>query len=238
MARHIPVAGRPDGRDQPGPRVGSLSTQVTVAGEAAPLVTTTDSTISENLERTRIEQLPSDGRSIANLVMMATPGLYGGQDGNINPINMGLRDAVELYQDGAVIKNRDVGDWSGRLPGVDSVEELRVETSMSSAQFDRPGSVILSTKSGTNSMHGSLFETNRNSGVGVARRRQDYYTKPPHYVRNEFGGSLGGRSIFQGSTTAKTRRSSSPRTRRCARPAPPRSAPRCRRMPCGKETTA
>jgi hypothetical protein len=173
-------------------RVGAVSTQITVAGDAAPLVPTTDATLSENLERTRIEQLPSDGRSIANLVMMATPGLYGGQDGNINPINMGLRDAVELYQDGAIIKNRDVGDWSGRLPGVDSVEELRVETSMSSAQFDRPGSVILSTKSGTNSVHGSLFETNRNSGVGVARRRQDYYTKPPHYVRNEFGGSVGG----------------------------------------------
>jgi hypothetical protein len=173
-------------------RVGAVSTQVTVAEAAAPLVPTTDATLSENLERTRIEQLPSDGRSIANLVMIATPGLYGGQDGNINPINMGLRDAVELYQDGAVIKNRDVGDWSGRLPGVDSVEELRVETSMSSAQFDRPGSVILSTKSGTNGIHGSLFETNRNSGVGVARRRQDYYTKPPHYVRNEFGGSVGG----------------------------------------------
>ena len=173
-------------------RVGAVSTHVTVAGEAAPLVPTTDATLSENLERTRIEQLPSDGRSIANLVMMATPGLYGGQDGNINPINMGLRDGVELYQDGAVIKNRDVGDWSGRLPGVDSVEELRVETSMSSAQFDRPGSVILSTKSGTNGVHGSLFETNRNSGIGVARRRQDFFTKPPHYVRNEFGGSMGG----------------------------------------------
>jgi hypothetical protein len=172
--------------------VGAVSIQVTVAEEAAPLVPTTDATLSENLERTRIEQLPSDGRSIANLVMMATPGLYSGQDGSINPINMGLRDGVELYQDGTVIKNRDVGDWSGRLPGVDSVQELRVETSMSSAQFDRPGSVILSTKSGTNGVHGSLFETNRNSGVGVARRRQDYYTKPPHYVRNEFGGSVGG----------------------------------------------
>ena len=173
-------------------RVGAVSTQVTVSGEAAPLVATTDSTISENLERTRIEQLPTDGRSIANTIMMAVPGLYGGQDGNINPIDMGLRDGVELYQDGAVIKNRDTGDWSGRLPGVDSVQELRVETSMSGAQFDRPGSVILSTKSGTNTIHGSAFETNRNSGVGVARRRQDYYTKPPHFVRNEFGASFGG----------------------------------------------
>src|SRR5262249_31111064 len=66
--------------------VGAVSTQVTVAEEVASLVSTTDATLSENLERTRIEQLPVDGRSIANLVMMATPGLYGGQDGSINPI--------------------------------------------------------------------------------------------------------------------------------------------------------
>lgn len=173
-------------------QVGTISTQVTVATEAAPLVTTSDATISRNLERQRIEQLPSNGRSVANLVVMASPGLFNGQDGAINPINTGLRDGVELYQDGAVIKNRDVGIWSERLPGVDSVQELRVETSMSSAQFNRPGSVILSTKSGTNTVHGSAFETNRNSGMGVARARQDYYLKPPHYVRNEFGVSLGG----------------------------------------------
>jgi Carboxypeptidase regulatory-like domain len=172
--------------------VGSVSTAVTVEGEVAPLVTTTDATISENLERARIEQLPSDGRSIANLVMMATPGFNGGQDGNINPINMGLRDGVELYQDGAIVKNRDTGDWAGRMPGVDSVQELRVETSGSSAQFDRPGSVILSTKSGTNEVHGSVFETARNSAIGVARQRQATFTKAPFYNRHEYGGSLGG----------------------------------------------
>ena len=61
-----------------------------------------------------------DGRSISNLVLLSTPSLVGGQDGAINPINTGLRDAVELYQDGAVKKNRDVGDWAGRLPGLPS----------------------------------------------------------------------------------------------------------------------
>jgi hypothetical protein len=51
---------------------------------------------------------------------------------------------------------------------------------------------MITTKSGTNEVHGSLFETARNSGLGVARARQDNYTKPPHLVRNEFGLSLGG----------------------------------------------
>jgi hypothetical protein len=177
-------------------RVGAVSTQVTVAGEVAPLVTTSDATISTNLEHARIEQLPENGRNIANLVLLASPGLVGGQDGSINPIVNGLRDGVEMYQDGAVIKNRDTGDFSGRLPGVDSVAEVRVETSLSSAKSDRPGAVILSTRSGSNQVHGSLFETNRDSGLGVARARTDYYTKPPQFVRNEFGGSVGGPVIL------------------------------------------
>ena len=37
-----------------------------------------------------------------------------------------------------------------------------------------------------------MFETNRNSGYGVARRRQDYFEKPPYLNRNEFGVSAGG----------------------------------------------
>ena len=58
--------------------------------------------------------------------------------------------------------------------------------------MNRPAATIISTKSGSNELHGALFETHRNNAVGVARRRQDYYDKPPHLVRNEFGASLGG----------------------------------------------
>lgn len=50
----------------------------------------------------------------------------------------------------------------------------------------------MSTKSGTNELHGSLFETHRNNGIGKARRRQDFYDKAPPLIRNEFGGSVGG----------------------------------------------
>ncbi|MGE5569590.1 MAG: TonB-dependent receptor [Rhodospirillales bacterium] len=175
-------------------KIGTIATEITVAGEVAPLITTTESTISTNLERTRIEQLPMNGRSISNLAMLTTPGMFNGQDGSINPILNGLRDSVEMYYDGAILKNRDTGDFSGRLPGLDSIQELRVETSLSSAKFERPGSIILSTRSGGNQVHGSLFETNRNSAIGVARRRQDNWTngKAPYYNRNEFGGSVGG----------------------------------------------
>ena len=62
----------------------------------------------------------------------------------------------------------------------------------SSAKFTRPTTVVLSSRSGTNQVHGALFYTNRNSGYGVARQRQD--TSPSRRIlnRNEFGVSLGG----------------------------------------------
>ena len=58
--------------------------------------------------------------------------------------------------------------------------------------MNHPATVILTTRSGTNEPHGSVFETLGNSGPGVALARADYYTKPPHLVCNEFGASMGG----------------------------------------------
>ncbi|MCU1324753.1 MAG: hypothetical protein JWN34_123 [Bryobacterales bacterium] len=71
-----------------------------------------------------------------------------------------------------------------------------METNGSSAKLDRPASAIMVTRSGTNQFHGAAFETGRNSGFGVARQRQDVFTKPPHLVRNEFGVSAGGPVIL------------------------------------------
>ena len=72
------------------------------------------------------------------------------------------------------------------------MQEFRIETNGSSAKLDRPANAILTTRSGTNEFHGALFETGRNSGCGVARQRQDTFSKAPHLVRNEFGASAGG----------------------------------------------
>ncbi|HWB97970.1 MAG TPA: TonB-dependent receptor, partial [Bryobacteraceae bacterium] len=94
--------------------------------------------------------------------------------------------------DGAILENREWQSIPARPPGLDTIAEFRAETNNSSAKLNRPGTFILTTRSGTNEFHGSLFETARNSGLGVARARTDFYTKPPHLVRNEFGGSLGG----------------------------------------------
>ena len=91
-----------------------------------------------------------------------------------------------------ILENREWSSIPARQPGLDTIQEFRSETTNSSAKMNRPASFILTTRSGTNDLHGSFFETARNSGLGVARARTDFYTKPPHLVRNEFGASGGG----------------------------------------------
>src|SRR5437773_9599829 len=94
--------------------------------------------------------------------------------------------------DGAPVNEVWEGWDFGRVPGLDALDELHVETNNSSAKFTKPVTVLLSSKSGSNQFHGALFETNRNSGIGVARRRQDTFTKAPFLNRNEYGFSAGG----------------------------------------------
>jgi hypothetical protein len=170
--------------------VGATVTEITVAGDVTPLVTTTSPTLGNTVERARIEQLPLNGRFFQTLVQRTTPGLEGSSG---SPRVYGLRStSMEFLQDGAVLTNRDTGELSGRPPGIDTIEEFKVETNNSSAKMNRPATTIVTTKAGGNAIHGALFETHRNSGLGVARRRQDFYEKPPHLVRNEFGASVGG----------------------------------------------
>ena len=171
-------------------KVGATATTVTVAGDITPLVTTSNATIANTLERARIEQLPLNGRFFQTLVMNTTPGLEGAVAA---PRVNGMRaSSMEYLQDGAVLENRDTGELQGRPPGIDSIQEFRVETSSSSAKMNRPASTVITTRSGTNELHGAAFETARNNAFGIARSRTDYYTKAPHLVRNEFGASLGG----------------------------------------------
>jgi hypothetical protein len=179
-------------------KVAGASTEITVAGEVSSPIDTVSATLATTVEHQRIEQLPLDGRSVATLVVETAPGVDEGS-GSTNrsaanlPRVFGLKwGAMEFLQDGAALANREWGFMSVRPPGLDTVQEFRVEDSNSSAKYDHPATTIIMTKSGTNQVHGALFETTRNSGMAYDRRRQDFFSKPPTLIRNEYGASLGG----------------------------------------------
>lgn len=168
-------------------QVGQTVTQVEVV-DLTPALRVDNAMLGQVLDRKRIEQLPLNGRSYQGL-LAAVPGIDA--TGRIQAY--GLRPGSHtLLFDGSSMNEIWEGWDVGRTPGLDSIEEFHVEVNNSSAKFTRPTTVVLSSKSGTNQLHGALFETNRNSGYGVARRREDNYVKPPFLNRNEFGGSAGG----------------------------------------------
>src|SRR5260370_11578088 len=75
-----------------------------------------------------------------------------------------------MLQDGISIVNRFSGGIDTVQPGLDTVQEFRIETNGSSARYARPATVTLASKSGTNQLHGSAFETLRNNGGGMCCR--------------------------------------------------------------------
>jgi hypothetical protein len=166
-------------------KVGATNATVSVQG-VTPLVSVDNGTLGGTLEHSRIEQLPLNGRQVMTLLQVV-PGMEGTRA-------FGIRDGSEdVSVDGATIMDRT--GWNTvnpRQPGLDSIQEFAVVDNGSSAKYARPTTVVMSTKSGTNQLHGSAFETNRNNAIGLARSRTDYYTKPPFLNRNEFGVSGGG----------------------------------------------
>ena len=172
-------------------RVGSVTSNVTVVADVTQLINTANSTQATVIGHEQIEQLPENGRAIGNILGATVPGYqnYGNQP-RVNGLVWG---AFSWSQDGAPMDYRDGGGLDNVPPDPDTYQEVRVETSNSTADSDRPAYAVVSTKSGTNALHGSAFETNRDNSYGIAHNRQDCSNcKAPQYIRNEYGISMGG----------------------------------------------
>lgn len=173
---------------------GAVSQQVVVSGDAVQLVTTDNGVITSTLENARINQLPMNGRDLATLTQMTTPGLEstgGGQS-----IDGLAPRALEYTVDGTTTQNNLEGGVyysNQQLLDPDSVQEVRMVADGGGAQYATPATAIITTKSGANTLHGTAFWTARNNALGIAKDRQDPSNySAPHYVRNEEGASLGG----------------------------------------------
>jgi len=176
-------------------QTGSVTQKVVVQGNAVQLINTTSGSITSTLDAARISQLPENGRNIISLVNQATPGLSSCPESG--SCSNGLSGpAMEYEVDGATLTNREFGgvhESQSQMVDPDSIREVQAETDGSGAEYDSPATVILSTISGTNHLHGTLFYTAENNAFGIARQRQDNSDfVAPHYVRNEFGASAGG----------------------------------------------
>lgn len=178
-------------------QVGALTETVQVSSDA-PLINTADATIGRTVDNKEIQNLPLVNRDLYSLLSL-TPGVDSADSTNplgspaeisvVNGSSSGT-GSISYFLDGG---NNTAGlrNTGNALPNPDAVQEFRVITNSYSAEFGRfaAGMVDVVTKSGTNRIHGSLFEFLRNDVLNASNWNS--LSKPP-LRRNQFGGSFGG----------------------------------------------
>ncbi|MBI4447067.1 MAG: TonB-dependent receptor [Acidobacteria bacterium] len=181
--------------------VGEMTEQVEVTGEA-PQIETTTSTIAGLVDEKKVRDLPLNARSLIELAPLKTGVVFadtGRTDvftGFSRKISIaGSRGYSSLFQlDGSSITDRSgsPGSAAGLLMGVETIREFNVVTNAYSSEYgSHTGGVFNAvTKSGTNEIHGSVFEFLRNDNLD-ARNFFDG-AETPEFKRNQFGFSLGG----------------------------------------------
>ncbi|MGA2985921.1 MAG: TonB-dependent receptor [Terriglobia bacterium] len=175
----------------PALRVGSTTTVVEVTGAAAP-IETQNGTVSDLKESDQIRDLPLNGRQVG-LLFDLTPGVESGAGGaRVNGMKVG---SLDINLDGVTMVDRFGGGMTRVQPGIETIQEFRIETVGSDARFDQPSTVIMASRSGSNQIHGAGYEYLRdNSVIGATRLRTDPVSgfQEPLLIRNEFGGYLSG----------------------------------------------
>jgi hypothetical protein len=205
----------------------STTVEVTASGETAAVNTETQ-TLSNVVTAQQITDLPTLTRNPYDLV--ATSGNVAEDTQSMRgagyAIN-GQRSAdTDILLDGG--ENVDLFTATvGQSVPLDSVQEFRVVTSDYTAEYGRAGGGVInvSTKSGTNQFHGSLYEFNRVSALAANTYQNDANdVAKPGFTRNQFGYSIGGpiikNKLFFFSSTEWTRvRSSATNTQSIIDPA-------------------
>ena len=182
-------------------KVGSVNSALTVTGQA-PILQVDSAEVSQTLQTAQINALPTFGRNVSRLSLLA-PGVSmpggqldlhpenAGEDFNVN-INGASPNNNSRLLDG-VDNTETIQGYSMLVSSQDSVQEVKVTTSNYDAEYGKVGGGVIqiTTKSGTNTLHGSAFEYYRSSGFNAANPFTEP-NGPAANVWNQFGGSLGG----------------------------------------------
>lgn len=184
--------------------VGAVTETISVVG-AAPLIKSDSSELGEVITEQSIREMPLNGRNFATLVYL-TPGITPGQSGenlsgastfnprgasNFNALGS-MANANAWLIDG-IDNNEHTYNTVIVMPSIESVREFKVLTGTFSAEFGRGAGVVsVSTKSGANEFHGTLFEFLRNDKIDA----RNYFAlataaKAP-FRRNQFGAAASG----------------------------------------------
>ncbi|HYZ85231.1 MAG TPA: TonB-dependent receptor [Bryobacteraceae bacterium] len=170
--------------------VGTVSETVTIEA-AAPLLTTDNSSVGSVVRNSTIANMPLIDRRAAQLVRLNGFVVQNGTGSNFTMAGGRGNNAMWTI-DGGNAQNILLGVATLSYdPPVESLEEFNVEISNYKAELGRSGGgyIQMTTKSGTNQFHGSLYEFLRNDKLDA---RNFFAASKPVLRYNQYGGSLGG----------------------------------------------
>ena len=184
--------------------LGSLSTEVQVVAEV-PLLNTESATLSQVITNEQIVDLPLNGRGFHELARLTSGVALLPPTGNTQPVrpevvNGNVIGGVAGAQTRFLLDGVDIteehqgGTWI--QTSVDALQEFSVQQNAYSAEFHGAGATFnVTTKSGGNAFHGSMFEFMRNDKFDS---KNFFAVNKEKLERNQFGGTLGGPVMIPG----------------------------------------
>jgi hypothetical protein len=179
--------------------LGQVAEVVEVSGRI-PLLEAETSNLGQVIENRTITQMPLNGRNYQDLAILSV-GVLPSRNQNFvedafsangasfdqNVFTLDGADNNNYFSGIVVASNQSV------KPSIDAIQEFKLETHTYGAEFGRGGGAVVqvTTKSGTNEFHGTVFEFLRNDKLDANNFFNSGRPKPP-YRQNQYGGTLGG----------------------------------------------
>lgn len=180
--------------------IGEVAETVEVKAEA-PLVDTSNTSIGKVVDQRRVAELPLNGRNALALTLLtpsvksnAGPTASGFADRGIQLSSISINGGPNAMNAQLLDGSNNIQSYIGEVainPAVDAVEEFKVQSGAMPAEygFTAGGIINMVTKSGTNQLHGSVYEFFRNNALDA---RNTFATTKPPFRYNQFGASGGG----------------------------------------------
>ena len=176
--------------------VGSVQQEVQVSGENISTIDTDSPSINAVYSAADVANLPVNTRASASgtspLDIVGTlPGVQA--DHGSFSLQGGLPFQTEVSVDGITVQsatgNSPIAD---AFPSTESISELRADGAQNNAEFGQPGEITVTTKGGTNQIHGSAFWYQQNAAFDAIPYTYPTTMHKAKLIGNTYGGSFGG----------------------------------------------
>jgi hypothetical protein len=202
----VPVAVDTSARTDFTLSVGSVTEEVTVSASTPPIATD-DANLGETFAKRQVDELPMNGRNalevaaLASNVTIGTKTNYSGNPPGIDFNGAGQRETQNsITLDGVSIMN-NLGNVTPARPSTDMISEVQMQSGNYPAQYGAYLGVHINlvSKSGTNDLHGSVYEYFKNTDLNARNyidctqiARCNPITKKAALNYNQYGFALGG----------------------------------------------